>query len=1203
MRLEDVTPGAQLLGIAANAPVTVVAATWIGGNALRLTYRTDTGKLDERLLYRAHEPRLELAEHGRAFDLNADAAAFKLAAEALRIRMAGRFDPMLAVHTSELEPLPHQIQAVYGELIQRTPLRFLLADDPGAGKTIMAGLYIKELMLRGDLERCLIVAPGGLVEQWQDELRDKFGLNFELLTRQLADASPATAEQSVFTRHHLLITRMDQLSRSDDLKDQLERADWDLVVVDEAHRMSAHYFGNELKKTKRYQLGELLGRHARHFLLMTATPHAGREEDFQLFLALLDTDRFEGRYRDGVHAVNTDGLMRRMVKEDLKAFGGKPLFPERRAYSVNYELSAAEKDLYDAVTQYVREEMSRADRLKHHGDAKRGFTVGFALTVLQRRLASSPEAILKSLERRHARLKKRRDEMRYGTRAADDADRELAARLRDLLGKDPTDADLGDVIDSDDLPSGEAEDSESEIADAATAARTVAELDKELAILADLVEVARRVRYSGIDKKWTELRGLLTDNVLSTDADGTSGPRKIIVFTEHRDTLEYLAERIRGLFGDPAAVVTIHGGVRREQRRTTTELFTQDVGTRVLVATDAAGEGLNLQRAHLMVNYDLPWNPNRIEQRFGRIHRIGQTEVCHLWNLVATDTREGQVFQRLLEKIEQQRRAYAGKVFDVLGDAFTERSLKDLLIEAIRYGDRPDVKARLHQVIDATVGAGLDKLIAERAAQADIFAAADLEKWRARMDEANARRLQPHYISAFFTEAFRVLGGRLAEREAGRYEIRHVPAVIRDRDRQVGRGAVVLTRYERVTFDRQLTRPAGKPRADLLAPGHPLLDAVTDLIIERFGPLLKQGTMLADRHDYGTEPRLLVAVTHEITDAHDPAHIITKRFGFAEISPTSDDTAPAIGGVRSAGEARYLDYEPLDDPERLVASPLREGPWLSSGAANVALDWAVTEGMPDELARTRDVVTARVAQVRRLIRQRLLGEINYWDMRHAALLDDQAVGKSLKMKPETAEHRARDLERRLERRLAELDADEGVIARPPAVSAAALVVPQGLLDQLLGVPIAARFAPDTTETDRRAVAAVMAAERALGRDPRELPHNNPGYDIRSFYPNGHSLFIEVKGRISGATEFWVTRTEVLHSRNSGHVSVLALVQIHKKATDEAINHDTVRYIFDPFHDVDFGDFAATGLMGNWAKEWERGRDPAWETTDAGISPS
>ena len=414
MRLEDVTPDAQITGITGDAPVTVVAAAWIGGNALRLTYRTDSGKLDERILYRDHEPRLEVVKRA-AYDLTADAGAFKLAAEALRIRMAGRFDPMLAVHTSDLEPLPHQIQAVYGELLGRTPLRFLLADDPGAGKTIMAGLYIKELMLRSDLERCLIVAPGGLVEQWQDELREKFGMSFELLTRQLADAEP---DGRVFARHHLLIARMDQLSRSDDFREQLEKADWDLVVVDEAHRMSAHYFGSELKKTKRYQLGELLGRHARHFLLMTATPHAGREEDFQLFMALLDTDRFEGRYRDAVHTVDTDGLMRRMVKEDLKTFEGRPLFPERRAYTVSYELSPGEKDLYDAVTQYVRDEMNRADRLKQEGDNKRSFTVGFALTVLQRRLASSPEAILKSLERRHKRLEKRRREMRYGEPAA-----------------------------------------------------------------------------------------------------------------------------------------------------------------------------------------------------------------------------------------------------------------------------------------------------------------------------------------------------------------------------------------------------------------------------------------------------------------------------------------------------------------------------------------------------------------------------------------------------------------------------------------------------------------------------------------------------------------------------------------------------------------------------------------------------------------
>ncbi|MCW2940275.1 MAG: helicase, partial [Actinomycetia bacterium] len=384
-RLEDLTPGAVVDGVTPGGHVTVVAVKWYGSNAVNLTYRADNGQVADQLIYRDHEPRLQVGRAAAAYGFDGDGALFKLAAEALRIRMAARFDPMLAVTTSDLEPLPHQIQAVYGELLDRTPLRFLLADDPGAGKTIMAGLYIKELMLRGDLERCLIVAPGGLVEQWQEELLDKFGLRFELLTRQLAEAEP---DHAVFHRHPLLIARMDQLSRSEDLQDQLQRSDWDLLVVDEAHRMSAHYFGAELKKTKRYLLGELLGKHTRHLLLMSATPHAGSQVDFQLFMALLDSDRFEGRYRNDVHTGDTDGLMRRMVKEDLLTFEGKPLFPERRAYTVPY----AEHDLYESVTDYVRTQMGRAEALKAAGNGKRGNTVGFALTVLQRRLASSPEA-------------------------------------------------------------------------------------------------------------------------------------------------------------------------------------------------------------------------------------------------------------------------------------------------------------------------------------------------------------------------------------------------------------------------------------------------------------------------------------------------------------------------------------------------------------------------------------------------------------------------------------------------------------------------------------------------------------------------------------------------------------------------------------------------------------------------------------------
>jgi superfamily II DNA or RNA helicase len=1039
----------------------------------------------------------------------------------------------------------------------------------------MAGLYIKELMLRGDAERVLIVTPGSLTDQWQDELAEKFGLRFELLTRQLADAQPAAAgpDAGVFVRYPLLIARMDQLSRSDDLREQLDRSDWDLIVVDEAHRMSAHYFGQELKTTKRYQLGQLLGRHTRHLLLMTATPHTGKEEDFQLFLALLDGDRFEGRYRDAVHSVDTEGLMRRMVKEELLTFDGKPLFPERRAYTVPYPLSRAEQDLYEAVTQYVREEMNRADKLKQEGDTRRSVTVGFALTVLQRRLASSPEAILRSLERRHRRLELRRREM-AASATVSPLEQSLRDRLAGLLGKDVPEA----LDDLDDLPSSEVEEIESDVVDAATAARTIAELDKEIALLADLEELARRVRHSGTDRKWTELRDLLSDNTVIRAPDGDV--RKIIIFTEHRDTLTYLTERIRSLLGRPEAVVTVHGGVRREERRKAMEIFSQDAACQVMVATDAAGEGLNLQRAHLMVNYDLPWNPNRIEQRFGRIHRIGQTEVCHLWNLVADGTREGAVFQRLLEKLEQQRQTYKGKVFDVLGEAFEGQPLRDLLLRAIRYGDRPEVRAQLDQVIDARVGEGLDKLIAERAAAHDVLARADLEKWRAQMDAARARRLQPHYIRAFFLAAFKLLGGTMAERETGRYEIRHVPGAIQERDRQIGLGAPVLHTYERVTFERDLTRPRGKPRADLLAPGHPLLDAVTDLIIERYGPLLKQGAILVDRHDRGDQARLLVAVTQEITDGHDPARTIAKQFGFAELSHS---------GATAAGQARYLDYQPAEATERAAAGPaLLSQDWLRAGADRLAVDWAVEHDIPELLDRTRQLVTQRTAQTRRLVKQRLTQQINHWDARHAELLEAETAGRQLKIRPETAFRRARDLEGRLERRLEDLDRDADLAPKPPVVAGGALIVPQGLLDGLLSQNDESPSLPrDTTETDRRAIAAVMAAEIALGRQPVQMPHNNPGYDIESRNDEGHLIFIEVKGRIFGAEDFWVTKTEALTGKNAATGFRLALVSVHPDGPEL----DEVRYITDPFRDIDFGDFTATGIIGDWNKEWGRGGDP------------
>ena len=700
MKLEEIKAGASIAGIEPSLIVSVVAAVPISADSVRVVYQTPDGTLRDRLVGRDDESSISIATQERPWSFDGDGEAFKLAVEAKRIDLAFLFDPMMAVHTSNVDPLPHQITAVYESMLPRQPLRFVLADDPGAGKTIMAGLYIRELIMRADARRILIVAPGSLVEQWRDELFEKFGLQFSVFSSALEAATPTG---NPFEDLDHLIVRLDQMARNEELQGKLLAASWDLVVFDEAHKLAAHYLGSKLDKTGRFKFAEKLGARARHLLLMTATPHNGKEEDFQLFLSLLDSDRFYGKFRDGVHKVDTSDIIRRMVKEDLVKFDGTPLFPERRAYTVNYKLSEIEAALYEAVTSYVKEEMGKADQLQ---GARKG-SVGFALTALQRRLASSPEAIFQSLRRRKERLERRLREEKLMSRGRQTIETKLEV---------PPD-------DDDDLSAEEQENLEETLIDEATAAQTVAELEAEIVILAKLEEQAKAVVASGLDRKWDELSKILQNTPEMRDAGGRQ--RKLIIFTEHRDTLNYLEQRISGVLGNSDAIVTIHGGTHRDERRKRQALFRSDPEVRILIATDAAGEGVNLQNANLMVNYDLPWNPNRLEQRFGRIHRIGQQEVCHLWNLVANETREGDVFYKLLKKIETITEAFKGKVFDVLGEVFEERSLRDLLMDAVRYGDQPEIRARLTQRIDKALDHDRLKEILERNALAQETMSAD----------------------------------------------------------------------------------------------------------------------------------------------------------------------------------------------------------------------------------------------------------------------------------------------------------------------------------------------------------------------------------------------------------------------------------------------------------------------------------------------
>ena len=1151
MRLEDLTRGASVKGILPDGLVTVVDVKWHGLAVVELTYKDAAGRLGNELLYRHREPTLEIASVGKPWSFDGDGAMLRLVSEAHRIRLAYLFDPLLAIHTSLVEPLPHQITGVYGEMLPRQPLRFLLADDPGAGKTIMAGLLIKELLVRGDLHRCLIVCPGMLADQWQDELHFKFHLPFEILTN---DKLESARTGNWFLENPLAICRLDKLSRDESVQAKLDQTDWDLIVVDEAHKMSASFFGGEVKATKRYRLGQQLSPLTRHFLLVTATPHNGKEEDFQLFMALLDGDRFEGRFRDGVHQVNVSDLMRRLVKEQLLKFDGTPLFPERLAYTVPYPLSDLEARLYKEVTDYVREEFNRADALDNEG---RKGTVGFALTILQRRLASSPEAIYQSLRRRRERLEKRLREEQLLKRGG--------ATSIDVAGQVPSYSDE-DLDELDDAPSAEIEQAEQQVIDQATAARTIAELEAEIAILRGLEELALRVRQSGTDRKWDELSKLLQNQAEMFDAQGHR--RKLVIFTEQRDTLNYLADRIRGLIGRPETVVTIHGGMGREDRRKAQESFTQDKEIEILVATDAAGEGINLQRAHLMVNYDMPWNPNRLEQRFGRIHRIGQTEVCHLWNLVADETREGDVFKRLFEKIEEQRKALGGGVFDILGKLFRDRRLRDLLVEAIRYGERPDVRARLFQIVDNLADREhCRQLLEERALAHDSMDAAKVRQIREDMERADARRLQPHFIASFFFEAFRLLGGSIHEREPRRYEITHVPAIVRNRDRSIGTGQPVLTRYERITFEKDFVSIQGKPLAEFVCPGHPLLDATIDLILERYRDLLKRGALLVDPNDPGEDVRVLFYLEHSIQDARtDHAgnrRTVSRRLQFVEIN--------AAGEVKNAGYAPYLDYRPIAEEERApLAGPLDQA-WMQRDLEAKVLEYAVTELVPHHLGevqhRKQEMVTTTMAAVK----DRLTKEINYWDHRANELKLQELAGRvNARINSGKARQRADELQARLQKRMEELEQERHIAPLPPVVIGGALVVPRRLLgsatQQHKGEPVSAQ---DREKIARAALIAVLDMERTLGFSPKDVSDAKCGYDVESGMPGtGRLRFIEVKGRAAGAQTVTVTRNEILTAFNKPEGFILALVEVEGERT-------TVRYLRQPFQREP--DFAVTSV--------------------------
>lgn len=715
--------------------------------------------------------------------------------EAIKIRYGYLFNPLLGVCVSKVDPLPHQIEAVYKYILKEPRIRTLLADDAGAGKTIMAGLVIKELKMRGLIERILIVTPGHLKEQWRRELWERFYEPFKVV-----DRGDFREEDNPWERYNQVITSIDFAKQEDILK-SLEWVPWDLVVVDEAHKMSAYVYGRRRKETDRYKLGKVLSRNSNHLLFLTATPHRGDPENFKLLMDLLVPGFFRDYESLEDFLKNRDSaLFIRRLKEDLRDFDGKPLFTKRYPITVKFKLSNRELELYYKLTHYVLKIYNKIGE-----DYPKRRNIAFALTILQRRMASSTYALLQSLRRRKRRLE------------------ELLKR--GSVGN-TLDLEVDFEEDIDDVERWRRE----EKWEVLTVAEDVWELKEEIETLKELIRLCEDL---GEEVKLKELKKTIHRIFKRKDVNP-----KILIFTEAKDTLEYLVEKLRE-WG--YKVTYIHGEMKIGERMERMREFQEEC--EIMVATEAAGEGINLQFCNVMINYDIPWNPNRLEQRMGRIHRYGQRRDVYIFNFVAENTQEGKVLIRLLEKLDRIRNILGrDRVFDVIGEilAYEKIDLPELILKALLEGrsveeeiDKLEYSSRVKDVVSGGIVSKLS----------------DIEEIREMVERAK-ERLDIGDMERFFKRAFEKAGGRLEERDGviyikgGIYE--KIPSEIREIGeseefkRKFGR---LKEDYNGITFRRDVAVEKG---VEFITYGHPLFEAVLEWVIRRFKRDVERGGVFRD---------------------------------------------------------------------------------------------------------------------------------------------------------------------------------------------------------------------------------------------------------------------------------------------------------------------------------------------------------------------
>lgn len=968
-------------------------------------------------------------------DLSTPSENAFLVIEATRFKYASLFDPLLAMNVSKIDPLPFQIEAVYGYVLKQPRIRFLIADDPGAGKTIMAGLIIKELKLRRIAKRILVVVPGHLKDQWRRELKEKFDEKFVVFDRNTFNAHYG---ENPWEKTEQVITSID-FAKQEEILPTLSAVHWDLTIVDESHKMAAYKYGDKPSRTRRYKLGEVLSKISNHLLFLTATPHKGDPENFRFFLDLLVPGFFASSNMVEESLNNRDNpLFIRRLKEDLKDFEGKPIFTRRFPYTIKFKLTDEEKQLYNEVSRYVLEQYNRA----MEDDKKRN--VAFALMILQRRMASSTYALLRSLQRRKEKL----ENILKGI----EKPAEIAVDLEAL----------------EDLEENEKWEKEREW-ESISLAKDTEELKQEIETLKKLIEQAKEIVNKEAEVKLRQLKEAINEGFRKIEE--MKGNPKILIFTESRDTLEYLKEKIRDW---RYRVNFIHGGMTIEERINAEKIFRDE--TEIMVATEAAGEGINLQFCHIMINYDIPWNPNRLEQRMGRIHRYGQQKDVYIFNLVAEDTREGQVLAKLFDKLEEIRNKLGSdRVFDVIGDVFYGKNLYQLILDAVtNVKNMEEILQELDIQPNEQYIAKIKEIFGETLATHII----DYTRIQEMAEKAREHKLIPEYVEEFFKRAFTKAEGKFRELKEGLIAVDSVPHEIRsiaDSAEFKTRFGGIMHKYPKATFDKDIAFK--HPEVEFISFGHPLLEALIKWIIDEYSEEAKRGAVFKD-----PSARLDGFIWFYIGEVKDGKGEIAGRkiIAIYDNGKELKELNPAILWDLSSAEKKDENRIEINKAEIKIISSVIDA----------------VDRYKEEIATERE----RQAKIKEKYGLKsldyLIGEL---DVELSALYDRQALGEKVDLPIRNKE----DQKKRYDQAKKALEEE---IKKERSLS---ISMPE-LLNVIRVIPEKSEMTEDP-EIELIGMKMAMEYERSQNREPEDVSAENLGFDIRS-RGKDEIRYIEVKAR-------------------------------------------------------------------------------------------